>query len=312
MGCLLAGAVSVVAPVARAGGDFVDLAAAHGRLWFVGPVGVRGLNQSTGQVVAQPSLVRAPYPLSVTVAGGAAWVASVENGYVWGTLSRIDERSGKVRVVWRKQGSSVQFVAAGAGSVWALIGSKAGTRVARFSATGRLVAVWRIAAAARIAADDRGCWIAAGRWLLQISASGHLRHVLRGPFGGVATGGGAVWLPRAASVVRLDERTGAVRTLATGALALGGYQHDLAAGDGALWALNHGGRTRSSLLRIDPRTGRSTGLVSLRGSADALVVRPGAIWVATVTGPAGKPASGYEVLRIDPRTLRRGLLIAVP
>jgi hypothetical protein len=76
--------------------------------------------------------------LSVGLAGGAVWVASVENGYVWGTLTRMDVQTGETRVLWRKPDSSVQYVAAGAGGVWALIGSVGTTRIARFSLAGRL------------------------------------------------------------------------------------------------------------------------------------------------------------------------------
>src|SRR5919198_264695 len=177
---VVAAGVLAAAPVARAGGDFVDLAVGA-RVWFVGSGGVRSLDARTGRTLSSPQLVGGAYPLSVALAGGAAWVASVENGYVWGTLSRIDEQTGRVSVVWRRQGSSVQYV-----------------------------------------------------------------------------GAGAVWLPRARSVLRLDERTGRVRILATGPLRLGGFQHDLAAGDGALWALQYVSRARSKLVRYDPRTGRRT------------------------------------------------------
>src|SRR5919204_3600020 len=133
--------VLVVAPAARAGGDFVDLAVGGSRVWFVGP-DVRSLDARTGRTISMPKLVGPAYPLSVALAGGAAWVASVENGYVWGTLSRIDERTGKVRVVWRRRDSSVQYVAAGAGSGWTLIGAPKGMRIARFTLTGSLLRIW--------------------------------------------------------------------------------------------------------------------------------------------------------------------------
>ena len=294
--------VLVAAPAARAGGDFVDLAVGGGRVWFVGP-GVRSLDARTGRTTAMPKLVGFAYPLSVALAGGAAWVASVENGYVWGTLSRIDERTGKVRVVWRTRSSSVQYVAAGAGSVWALIGSRKGSRIARFTLAGRLLRIWRIAAAGRMAADRLGCWISTDRWLLRIDPAGHVHRVLRARLGDVATGLGAVWLPRAKSVLRLDERNGRVRILATGRLDLGGFQHDIAVGDGALWALHNPSRTRAELVRYDLRTGRRTGSASLPGIADALVVRPGALWVATVASDS--------LLRLDPHTLRRTLVVHV-
>src|SRR4051794_8498575 len=103
----------IAAPVARAGGDFIDLAAGPDRVWVVGAAGVNTLDARTGRTLAEPALIRTAYPLSVALAGGAAWIASVENGFLWGTLSRIDARTGATRVVWRRRDSSVQYVAAG-------------------------------------------------------------------------------------------------------------------------------------------------------------------------------------------------------
>jgi hypothetical protein len=51
--------------------------------------------------------------------------------------------------------------------------------------------------------------------------------------------------------------------------------------------------------------------VSLPGIADAVVVTPQALWVATVLAPAGKPAIGYALIRINPRTLHRTLLVHI-
>jgi hypothetical protein len=102
-----------------------------------------------------------------------------------------------------------------------------------------------------------------------------------------------------------------VRTLVTGRLRLGGFQHDLAAGDNALWALRDTGRARTTIERFDLRTGRSTGSVTVPGIADAIVVRPNAIWVATVIAPAARPATDYDLIRINPHTLQRTLLVHV-
>jgi hypothetical protein len=289
-GLLAAIVVLVVVPLARAGGDFVDLAVGSSRVWFVGEAGVRALDARSGRL-ATPQLVGAPYPLSVTLAGGAAWVASVENGYVWGTLSRIDTRTGKMRVVWRKPDSSVQYVATGAGSSWAMIGSAGSTEIARFTLDGHLTRIWKIRDAGRMAADASGCWISSTSWLLHIDTAGRLHHVLRAPLGDVATGAGAAWLPRTTSVLRVDERSGQVRTLVTGRLRRGGFQHDLAVGANGLWALNDAGRAHTTVDRYDLRTGRTTGSVSVPGIADALVVKPGAVWVATVIAP---PAGAWR------------------
>jgi hypothetical protein len=301
--------VSLVAPAAaRAGGDFVDLAVDGSHAWFVGESGVYALDALDGHTVATPQ-VRGAYPLSVTVAGGAAWVASVENGYVWGTLSRIDVHTRQVRVVWRKPESSVQYVAAGGRSVWALIGSAGTTEIARFSLDGRRTRVWSVPGAGRMAADQSGCWLSATGWVLHIDNDGRIHHVVRAPLGDIATGNGAAWLPRTTSVLRIDERSGNVTTVVTGPLRPGGFQHDLAVGADALWALNEAGRNRSNVDRYDLRTGRKSGRVSVPGIADALVVKPHAIWVATVIAPPSRPATGYDVVRLDPRTLRRTLLV---
>jgi hypothetical protein len=65
-----------------------------------------------------------------------------------------------------------------------------------------------------------------------------------------------------------------------------------------------------------PRPNRSRAGVTLRalaalpssGIADALIVKPDAIWIAAVIAPPNMPASGYDVIRINPRTLRRKAL----
>lgn len=310
-GLLAAIFVLVLAPPARAGGDFVDLAVGGSHVWFVGEPGVRELDARTGRTLAMPRLVGAAYPLSVALAGGAAWVASVENGYVWGTLTRIDVRTGRRRTVWRRPDSSVQYVAAGAGGVWAMIGTPGGGEVARFRLDGRLQRVWPLRETGRMAADGSGCWISGVGRLLHVDPAGRLHRVLQAPLGDVATGAGAVWLPRATSVVRIDERTGRIRTLHTGPLRLGGFQHDFAAGDASLWALTDGGRFHTTLERFDPGDGRRTGRIDVPGIADALVVEPHAVWVATVIAPPNRPATGYDVIRLDPDSLRRTLLVRI-
>jgi hypothetical protein len=296
----------VAAASARAGGQFVDLAVGGGRVWLVGEQGVDALDADTGRVLATPTLVGAAYPLSVVLAGGAAWVGSVENGYVWGTLSRVDVRTARVRVVWRKEATSVQYVAAGAGSVWALIGAGRHMELARFATTGRLLRLWQLPRdAGRMAADDSGCWISSNRWLLHIDPSGRLHRALRTSFGDVATGGGAVWLAQTSSVLRVDEGSGAVRRIDTGRLQLGGFQHDLAVSGNSLYLLQHSytGKNNSTLVRVDVRTGRTTRSEKVPGIADAVVVTGRAVWVAT---------NASDIYRYDERTLRWTLFARLP
>ena len=303
--------LAAAAPV-HAGGQMVDLAVGGDRVWLVGDPGIQVLSASTGHTVASPTLPDAAYPLSVALAGGAAWVGSVANGFVDGTLTRIDARAGKERIVWRKPESSVQYVAAGAGSVWALIGFSGPDRrttamkIARFNTAGRLLHVWKVPlGAGRMAADGSGCWISSNDALLHIDPSGHLHRALQAPFGDIATGAGAVWLAESNSVLRIDERTGKTQTIATGTLRLGGFQHDHAASSSALYLLQHTytGPSVSRLVRIDLRTGAQTRSVAIAGIADAVVVAPGAVWVAT---------SVSNVYRFDPRSLRRTLTVSVP
>jgi len=307
-----AAAMLLAASAVHAGGQMVDLAVGGDRVWLVGDPGVQVLSASTGRTVAAPSLPNAAYPLTVALAGGAAWVGSVANGFVDGTLTRIDARTGKERILWRNQESSVQYVAAGAGSVWALIGFSGQDRrstamkVARFDTAGRLLHVWKVPlGAGRMAADSSGCWISSNGALLHIDSGGHLHSALQAPFGDVATGGGAVWLAESNRVLRIDERTGKAQTIATGTLRLGGFQHDLAGSSDALYLLQHTytGPSVSRLVRIDLQTGARARSVSIDGIADAVVVAPRAVWVATSTS---------NVYRFDPRSLRRTLSVSVP
>jgi hypothetical protein len=92
-----------------------------------------------------------------------------------------------------------------------------------------------------MAADASGCWISTNHWLIHIDPAGRVHRVLQAQLGDVSTGAGAAWLPQATTVLRIDEHNGTIHTLHTGRLWLG-FQHDLAAGAGALWALNDAGR----------------------------------------------------------------------
>ena len=112
-------------------------------------------------------------------------------------------------------------------------------------------------------------------------------------------------------MLRIDERTGRIHTLSTGRLELGGFQHDLAAGTGAIWALHQTSRSRTTVERLDPVSGRITARVYVPGIGDAIIATPDAVWIATVIAPAGRPATGYDVIRLDPRTLRRTLLVHI-
>lgn len=288
--------VLTLAPAARAGGDFVDLAPGAGAVWFVGEFGALELDASSGRTLAAPRPVPAAYPLSVAVSGGAAWIASVENGFVDGRVTRFDLRTH--RVSSQSLGGPVEYLAAGMTGVYAFVGPDT---VALLEPSGRVARRWTVPGAGRMAADESGCWISANHRLVHIDTAGRVHIVLRGALGDVATGGGAVWLPRATSILRVDEATGRVTTLRTGRLRLGGFQHDVAYGDGALWTLE---TLTPALQRRDPRTGRLLGTVALPAIPDAVAPAPSGVWV----GIAGAHS---EALRFDPNTLRRTLAVRV-
>jgi hypothetical protein len=48
-----------------------------------------------------------------------------------------------------------------------------------------------------------------------------------------------------------------------------------------------------------------------RGSPTPVVAKRNAVWVATVIAPAAKPTTGYDLIRIDPHTLHRVMLIHI-
>lgn len=295
---LLAVLALLAAPPARAGGDFVDLAAGRSTVWFVGAFGVRAIDAGSGRIVARPRLAHASYPLSVAVAGGAVWVASVENGFVAGKLTRIDLRTGRMRVVLRTAGS-VQAVSAGAGGVYALVADLSRNTIVLVSNAGRVARKWAIADPGRMAADASGCWVSARGGLVHIDPAGRTHTLLHAPIGDVATGDGAVWLPLGNASLRIDERTGKVRSLHTGRLHTGGFQHGVAAGAGALWTLD---TLRPALERRDLDTGRVTRTTRLPAIPDAVVPTAAGIWVGI--------AEKHLVLRFDPKSLRRTLTVA--
>ena len=284
----------VLVPSAAAGGSQVDLAVHGGRVFVVSDAGFLALDAATGRTTWAPSPLAARYDVSVDVAGGAVWIASLTNGAATGRIDRIDLRTHGARAVLRVDDGAPLYVTHGAGGVYALLARGKRTGVVRLAASGRVTGRWRIPDAGRMAADAQGCWISAEGRLLHIDAHGRLRVAARVPFGDVAAGAGEVWLGLRSELVRVDETTGAVRTFSRTRLDLGGFQHDLAVGDGYLWTLGTG-----AVERRDLRTGRVVAAVRVPRIADAVAVSPNAVWVGTTQG----------ILRLDPRTLETTLRV---
>jgi hypothetical protein len=286
----------VLTPAASAGGSRTDLVV-HGRtIWTVGDFGIRARTAADGRTVYAPQPTSARYNVGAAVAGGALFVASVANGYTDGEVTRIDLRTHATRVVWHRANASAQYVVAGAGGVYVLVGAKQNS-VLRLSAAGAVTGRWSIVDAGRIAADESGCWVATDHRILHIRPSGRAVEILTTEgLDDVATGGGAAWTIGRGRLTRIDEHTGVVRALRAGGLQPIGANHELAVGAGFLWTVGSNGLQRRSL-----QTGRVERAASIR-LADAVAVAAGAVWVATGTD---------ELYRLDPRTLRITLRVAL-
>lgn len=108
---LLAG---LLAGAANAGGIQMELAGSGRTLWVVTGSQVLRVDAASGRILARPR-PGGSYPLEVAVAGGAAWVGCVENGFVEGALSRIDLATGRVTTALRVRDGAVGAVAVGGG-----------------------------------------------------------------------------------------------------------------------------------------------------------------------------------------------------
>jgi hypothetical protein len=292
----MVGAIAVLAaPVARGGGVPVELAPVGSTIWTISNAGLVAVDARTGAVRARP-LTPYPYAIAVAAGEGAVWVASVENGFVSGAVTRIDAQTGRKVTRLRLPHGAVYGVCAAGDSAWAITGPSSRRRVVRVDARGgrsRFVATRR--QPAWCAADAAGVWFTTGEGRLvrvdpRTNGATELTRV-RG-LGQIAAGGGAVWGALHASVVRIDERTGAVRPTRVGASV-----YAVAAG-AHVWALADGGAGATRLVRIDPATGRVDGRRKLRGSMTSVVETRDALWIG-----------GYErrrdsvLLRLDPRSL---------
>lgn len=288
---LLAAAVLGLAliPAASAGGNRADLVLHGGTVWTIGDFGIHAYAASDGRTVYAPQPTSARYDVDAAVAGDALFVASVANGYTDGEITRVDLRTHATRVVWHRAHASAQYVVAGAGGVYVLVGAKQSS-VLRLSVAGKVTGWWPIVDAGRIAADASGCWVATDHRILHIRPGGRAVEILLTEgLDDIATGGGAAWTIERGRLTRIDEHTGVVRALRAGGLQPIGANHELAVGAGFLWTVGSNGLQRRNL-----ETGRVERAASIR-MADAVAVAAGAVWVATGTD---------ELYRLDPRTLR--------
>jgi hypothetical protein len=287
-------AALTVAASALAGGVPVELAASGNTVWAVSDAGLSAVDARTGVRRMGP---RTPYPYAtrLAVSRGRVWVASVANGYVSGAVSRIDAGTHRAATVLRLQQQPVWDVCAGGGVVWAIYGLGNDPRLARFNGAKWLPATSLRTPAVWCVADARGAWIT--------TADGRLLHVdvhtaavttaarIHGAFS-LATGADRVWVSAGAAVARVDERTGEVQRSATG-----GTVDAIAVGTAKVWLLTRR-EGRSSLLRLDPTTGRVEGRRRLPGSPTAVLASGDRVWIGGLD--AGRVPTLWSA---DPETL---------
>jgi hypothetical protein len=286
LGALL---LALAAGTARAGGDFTDVSAGRQTVWAAGDFGVDQLDARSGRVLRQfvlPGL----YPLSVAVASGAAWVASVADWTDPGTLTRIDAGSGRRRVLLGRHGTP-QAIAVGDGSVWVQVAEKGTNRVLQFGPGGRLRSVTGVGTDGWLTADGLGAWVCChDRTLLRIDRSGQTHSAFSLPTDGpVWAAAGSIWFPGAGVLDRLDERTGRARAR----IPLEGAA-DVAAANGSVYALG-----THALVRIDAATDRVLERRTLPGIPQSVSATADGVWVSLVQRPATS-----RLYELDPQTLR--------
>ena len=93
--------------------------------------------------------------------------------------------------------------------------------------------------------------------------------------GGVAAGGGGIWISNAAHnrLVRVDP----ARTRIVGRIRVGRYPTAVAWGFGSVWVANNADGTVS---RVDPRRGKVVATIRVGPHPTAIAVGEGGVWVA--------------------------------
>lgn len=294
-----------VARAAVAGGVPAQLAAGSGALWTCSDAGLIELDVRTGRVLSRPR-VGASFPLQVALGSGAAWVAGVENGYIAGALTRINVASGQATTRLRLRTGPVFGVAAGGGSVWALVGPTSHAKVVRVDpGSGRRIGVVRGATQpSSLAADASGVWIAdASGWLLHARpGGGQAKRVLAVPSRSiappaVAVGLGSAWASNGKSLVRIDELT----NKPVARIRLPAVPTAVAAGDGSVWAILLQPPNQYWLVRVNGNTNRVADRVRIPTASSSVAVWLGGVWLGLSGTSSG---AAPRVLRVDPRTLK--------
>jgi YVTN family beta-propeller protein len=229
-------------------------------------------------------------PVDVLVSQDAVWVANVAQG----TVSRIDPATNTVTQTIQVGRNPVRL-AAGFGSIW--VANQTEQTLSRIDArTGQLLATIATPTLApnQLAVGAGSVWALTGYSLLRIDPSTNKATLVDADWelvdGGLTVAGGRVWLSGRAylgvqPIVRVNPATNrkadTVPTTADGALAAGG---------GSVW---HASSVTQSILRLDPKSGRTLAEISVGVVAKHLSAADGSLWVGSDSG---------RVTRIDMAT----------
>lgn len=250
------------AAAAVAGGTQVSVEAVAGDVWVTTGFDVVELDASNARVKRR-SRARYPYPIDIGASDGAVWVSSVEDGFVSGALTRIPFAAGRATQPLVFPSRPLLGLAVGSGTTWALVGPWHALQLAAVDqATGKRT-LGRIR-------PDIG-WIAADNTgetpgLFAVTAKGRAVRI-----GG---NGGAVWVAK----------TGAI-------------QSPPAVGLGSVWSAG-----RTAVYRLDAIDGRVEARIPVAGTAAALAIGGGYVWMLSLHEAGGHET--YELLKIDPRSDR--------
>ena len=309
--------------------------------------GVTMIDPASEQVVARVRV--AAEPVAVAAGDGAVWVAGGRDL----VLQRLDPgRRAVVRTIGT--GAIASALALGPDAVW-VADSANGTLARVDPATSAVVSVTRVrrgddgdvfarATPSALAATAGAVWTNRGLSRLQRVPTADLARPVRtdlGPSGSsdaLALGWGALWVASGADgrLLRIDPGSLRLRS----SLSLPGLARPvgMAAGAGAVWVADRGGRvlrvdphtfhvaatatggelvavavgaggvwalSGASVLRLDPATGHVTARIAVGGHPTALAAGEGAVWVTTSTRP--RSAMAGPPLRTLPRSACGGV-----
>ena len=265
-------------PAAEAGGDWLPVAATAGRVWVANGNGVIELDAPNGRILRVAG-TRYPFTTDLALSGGAVWAASIGNGYTAGAVTRIpfDASHGATALVLPHR-PLYELVSDGR-AAWALTGPHSHQCLTRIDATTGAVHFVPVPATVGFLAAD--------------------------PSGAVP---GLFALTSRDVVLRYDAAGHASRL----ARVAGEGTAAPAVGLGSVWLTG-----RSSLVRLDPDTGRVEGRLrvdpermrvtarsALPGmTGDRLAAGNGFLWLTD---------SAHRLWRIDLATLRQIVFARLP